>query len=97
MKTDKENLDTFSTRDLVAATYIAYNGIKFAADYNQETRSWLFQNVEKCRELNLSLRNGEAIVEVVKYESTRRNLLGMTRNVGRGDNGYNGNHSEEDS
>ena len=94
MKIDKDNSDTFSTRDLVAAAYIAYNGIKFATDYDQDSRSWLFQDPEKCKELNLTLRNGEATVEVVKYESIRRNLLGMTHNVGRGENGH-GNHFDE--
>ena len=95
MKLDKDNSEFFSTRDLVAAAYIAYNGIKFAEDYSQDSRSWLFQEPERCKELNLTLRNGEATVEVVKYESIRRNLLGMTRNVGRGDNGHNGNHFDE--
>lgn len=97
MKEDIDNMNTFSTRDLVAATFIAYNGIKFSDDYDQITRSWLFQEPDKCKELNLLLRNGEATVEVIKYESTRRNLLGMTRNTGRDDNGSNRNHSEEHS
>lgn len=95
MKQDKDNSEFFSTRDLVSASYIAYNGIKFADDYNHDSRSWLFQDPEKCKELNLTLRNGEAIVEVVKYESIRRNLLGMTRNVGGGEGGHSGNHFNE--
>jgi hypothetical protein len=92
MKSDNNGF--FTTRDLVAATYIAYNGIKFASDYDQDSRCWLFQEPEKCRELNLKLRNGEAAVEVLRYESIRRNLLGMTRNVGRGENGS---HVDENS
>lgn len=75
---------SFYTRDLVSAAYIAYNGVKFAADYDIATKSWVFQDPEKCKELDLSLRNGEASVEVVKYESVRRNLLGMAKENEKG-------------
>ena len=74
--------DKFSTKDLVSATYISYNGIKFASDYNMETKCWVFENPEKCQELDFKLRNGESSVEAVKWESTRRLLLGMA-NVSR--------------
>ena len=69
----------YTTRDLASATYIAYNGIKFAKPYDKTTRSWIFQDPEKCDQLDLELRNGEASVEVIKYESTRRLLLGMVK------------------
>lgn len=67
------------TRDLASATFIAYNGIKFASNYDPPTKSWVFQEPDKCEELDLVLRNGEAQVEVMKYESTRRILLGMVK------------------
>ena len=69
--------DTFSTKDLVSATYITYNGVKFASGYNEETRSWVFEDADECRKLDFDLRNNEAKVEVNKYESVRRTLLGM--------------------
>ena len=76
--------DIYMTSDLASATYIAYNGIKFAANYDKVKRSWVFQDPDKCKELDLQLRNGEANVEVVKYESTRRNLLGMVKDARTG-------------
>lgn len=68
---------TFSTRDLMSAVFIAYNGVKFASGYDAATSCWVFEDPERCRELDLILRNGEAQVEVIRYESTRRALLGM--------------------
>jgi len=70
------------TRDLASATYIAYSGIKFAKNYDKANRSWVFQDPDTCDELDLKLRNGEALVEVIKYESVRRNLLGMVKDGG---------------
>ena len=69
----------YTTRDLASAAYIAYNGIKFAANYDPSIRSWIFQDPDRCKELDLQLRNGEATVEVTKYESYRRVLLGMVK------------------
>ena len=74
-------MSVYSTRDLISATFIAYNGVKFADNYNENSRSWMFEDPERCKELDLQLRNGEALVELVKYESTRRNLLGMVRDA----------------
>ena len=71
----------YATRDLISATYIAYNGVKFADKYDEDTRSWIFEDPERCKQLDLQLRNGEAIIELNKYESTRRNLLGMVRDA----------------
>jgi len=85
----KDNV--YMTRDLASATYIAYNGIKFAKNYDKAIRSWIFQDPDVCEELDLKLRNGEAFVEVIKYESVRRNLLGMVKEGGDGTlemNGY---------
>lgn len=76
----KDNV--YMTRDLASATYIAYNGIKFAKNYDKAMRSWIFQDPDVCEELDLKLRNGEASVEVIKYESVRRNLLGMVKEGG---------------
>lgn len=70
------------TRDLASATYIAYNGVKFAKNYDKANRSWIFQDPDVCEDLDLKLRNGEASVEVIKYESVRRNLLGMVKDGG---------------
>lgn len=70
------------TRDLASATYIAYNGVKFAKNYDKANRSWIFQDPDACEDLDLKLRNGEASVEVIKYESVRRNLLGMVKMAG---------------
>ena len=76
-----EEKQIFMTKDLASATWLAYNDIKFASGYNKKTKSWVFENPDKCAELDLQLRNGGANVEVVKYESTRRNLLGMVRDA----------------
>lgn len=67
----------FSTKDLISATFIAYSGVKFATEYDAVTKSWTFVEPEKCQELDFKLRNSESLVEVIKYESTRRTLLGM--------------------
>lgn len=71
----------FSIKDLVSAAYLAYNGVKFASGYDPSTKSWVFEDPEKCQMLDLQLRNGEATVEVIRYESTRRTLLGMVRDT----------------
>ena len=70
-------MNTFATKDLVSASFISYNGIKFAADYDISIKSWIFEEPERCKELDFKFRNGEAVVEVTKYESVRRTLLGM--------------------
>ena len=75
----KHKIDVYSVKDLMSATFIAYNGIKFADDYDSSTKSWIFENPDECKKLDLQLRNGDAEVEVIKYESTRRTLLGMVR------------------
>lgn len=69
--------DVYTTRDLVLATYLKLNGVKLATGYDRDTKSWSFYDPIKCEELSLELRNGESQVEILKYESTRRNLLGM--------------------
>jgi uncharacterized protein YdaL len=79
----RENV--YMTRDLASAVYIAYNGVKFASNYDVPNRSWVFQDPKRCEELDLQLRNGEATVEVTKYESARRNLLGMVKDAKAGE------------
>lgn len=69
--------EVYSTRDLVLATYLKLNEVKLATGYNKETKSWTFEDSQRCDDLSLELRNGESSVEILKYESTRRNLLGM--------------------
>lgn len=76
------NETIYTTKDLAAATFIRYNEIKMASDedhkgYNTNTKCWLFSNPEKCKELDFILRNGEAQVEVLKYENSRKSLLTM--------------------
>jgi len=88
----KDNV--YMTRDLASATFIAYNGVKFAKNYDKANRSWIFQEPDMCEELDLKLRNGEALVEVIKYESVRRNLLGMVKDGGGDITSLNSNHDE---
>jgi len=73
------NNDKFYTSDLTLAIYLAYNNIRFASTYDKSSKSWVFCDSDKCKELEMSLRNGEAMVEVIKYESLRRNLIGMAK------------------
>jgi hypothetical protein len=72
----------YTTKDLAAAAFIRYNEVKMATDenhkgYNINTKCWLFSNPEKCKELDFLLRNGDAQVEVLKYENARKSLLTM--------------------
>lgn len=79
---DESMEENFPTKDLMSAAYIYYTGIKLSSDsngYDKKTRSWIFLDPEKCRELDFTLRNREASVEVIKYESARRTLLGMAQ------------------
>lgn len=71
------NNEIYTTRDLVLATFLKLNNIKLASGYNKDTQSWTFVDPKNCENLSLELRNGESNVEILKYESTRRNLLGM--------------------
>jgi hypothetical protein len=70
-------MNEFKTKDLVLATYLKYNDVPLASGYDQASKSWVFADEDTCNELSLSLHNGKALVEVLKYESVRRNLLGM--------------------
>jgi len=72
-----DNEDVYTTRDLVLATYLALKGTKLAGGYEPSSKSWSFRDAKSCEELSLKLRNGDSRVEVLQYESTRRNLLGM--------------------
>ena len=71
------NDNIFATRDLVLASFLRYNHVELVDGYDKDTKSWHFADIEKCNELSLQLRNGSAMVEVLQYESIRRNLLGM--------------------
>ena len=71
------NETIYATKDLASAAFISYTGVKFASDYDKDSKSWKFENPDKCKELDFKYRNGEALVEIVKYESVRRTLLGM--------------------
>lgn len=71
------NEDTYSTKDLVLATFLKLNGVKLAKGYNPSSKSWSFEDSENCTNLALVLRNGESKVDILEYEATRRNLLSM--------------------
>lgn len=69
--------DEFKTKDLVLASFLKYNNVEFAKGYEHKTQSWVFKDPDKCKALSLQLHNGTTTVEVLRYESIRRNLLGM--------------------
>ena len=74
---DGHKMNEFKTKDLILAVYLKYNDIPLSAGYDKATKSWVFANVERCEQLALELHNSKAVVELIKYESLRRNLLGM--------------------
>jgi hypothetical protein len=68
---------TYATRDLALATYLSVRDIEVSG-YTKDLKSWIFrEDPTKCEELSLELRNHKAMVEILDYESARRNLLGM--------------------
>jgi len=69
--------ETFSTRDLVLASYLRYNKVNLCNGYDEANKSWVFEGAEECEKLSLNLKNGKALVDPLIYESCRRNLLGM--------------------
>ena len=71
------NEEYYHTKDLTLATFISYKDMSLAAPYDKNTQSWTFENYEECVQLSLDLRNKKAEVEPLKWESTRRTLLGM--------------------
>jgi hypothetical protein len=76
----KMNENVFMTKDLMSATYIFYSGVKLAnisSGYDKKSRSWIFEDLDKCKELDFELRNEGSSVEVLKYESSRRVLLSL--------------------
>lgn len=79
-----KNENTFMTRDLASAAWLRYNDIKFASGYDKKTKSWVFEDPDKCEALDLKLRNGESQSEILRYESVRRNLLGMCKDESGG-------------
>ena len=70
------NNNEFKTKDLVLASYLLYNAIVLLG-YDQLSKSWIFENTDMCNKLTLDLHNSKSNVEVLRYESIRRNLLGM--------------------
>lgn len=67
----------FKTKDLVLATYLRYKDVPLSTGYDYTTNMWVFSDPDKCEKYSLELHNGATAVEVIKYESIRRNLLGM--------------------
>lgn len=78
MNESNNELNTvYSTKDLVLATFLKLNGVKLSSGYDAATKSWSFEDPEKCGGLSLTLRNGESQVDILVYEAARRNLLAM--------------------
>jgi len=72
-----ESNTTYSTKDLVLATYLKLNDAKLASGYDPVNKTWTFFDSASCDQLSLELRNGESKVDILKYEAARRNLLAM--------------------
>lgn len=70
-------MKTYDTKDLTLATFLAYNDVMLAESYDKDTQSWIFVDADRCNSLSLLLRNKKATVEPLKWEATRRTLLGM--------------------
>lgn len=70
--------EEFSTKDLLLSSFLRYSGMELCSGYDPNTKCWIFSDPEKCEELSIQLRNGNVSVEPLKFESCRRNLLGMT-------------------
>lgn len=70
-------MKTYDTKDLTLATFLLYNEVLLAEPYDKDTQSWIFANADLCNTLSLALRNKKSQVEPLKWESTRRTLLGM--------------------
>ena len=70
-------MKTYDTKDLTLATFLSYNDVMLAEPYDKDTQSWIFNEIERCNSLSLTLRNKKAVVEPLKWEATRRTLLGM--------------------
>jgi len=75
--------EIYSTKDLTLATYISYKDIPLALPYDISTQSWFFENYDVCVDLSLELRNKKSLVEPLKWEATRRTLLGMVHDKKR--------------
>jgi hypothetical protein len=71
---------SYATKDLIIASYLRYNNIKMVSDYKKEIKSWVFANPELCEKLSLDVKNGDARVEPITFESCRRSLLAMVNN-----------------
>lgn len=67
----------YSTKDLILATFLKLNGIKLINGYDTASKTWAFEDSDKCLDLSLILRNGESQVDILEYEAARRNLLAM--------------------
>lgn len=70
-------MKTYDTKDLTLATFLSYNDVFLSEPYDKETQSWIFTDADRCNSLSLNLRNKKAMVEPLKWEATRRTLLGM--------------------
>lgn len=71
---------SYTTKDLIVASYLRYNNVKMVSDYKKEIKSWVFANPELCEKLSLDVKNGDARVCPVVFESCRRSLLAMVNN-----------------
>ena len=76
----KTNNEIYKTKDLVVASYLAYRRIKMTDSWDAQTRTWSFDNVDGiCERLELDVRNGEAKVAILDYETARKNVLSMVK------------------
>ena len=76
----KINNEVYKTKDLVVASYLAYRRIKMTDSWDAQTRTWSFDNVDRvCEGLELDVRNGEAKVSILDYETARKNVLSMVK------------------
>jgi hypothetical protein len=73
----KNEEQVYKTKDLIVASYLRYKDVKLVSDYKKEIKSWVFNDPELCEKLSLDVKNGDAIVNPVSFESCRRSLLAM--------------------
>lgn len=70
----------YTIKDLPVAAYLSYKKIKMVAPWDSSTRCWSFDNTDgSCESLELEVRNGDAVVSILEYETARKNVLSMVK------------------
>ena len=72
-------MSSYSTCDLPLATFLRCSDVPLVREYNPATKEWSFDDEAKCKKLSLILSNNQAEVNVLQYESCRKQLLAMTK------------------